>query len=1696
VDTELAESAAARELTAAVLRIWCEVLGADTVDPRASLFELGGHSLLAARIIARVRAELRTDVPFGGFFDDPTVAGTAALVARCRAADGPAAGPGIETAAAAVAAPPDPARSAALCSAQERLWFLHRLNPADVSYHLPVTLRIHGPLDVELLDRVLAELADRHDMLRSTFAERDGRPVQTIGAGRPALERIDLSARPDPERARALVADRADRPFDLEHGPVLRLTLVRLAADDHVLGLVLHHIAGDGWSLEVLLAELSELYAAYAAGEPSPLPPLELGYLDHVRQAEGRDDAATLAYWTEQLAGAPALELPTDHPRPPVRSGRGERLTFSLPSDLIARLEALARAERGTMFMVLLAAFQTLLARYSGQRDVCVGTPVLGRDEPRAERVIGYFAATVVLRGDLGGDPTFRDVLRATRRTALRGIMRRSVGLEQIVAALRTDRDRSRTPLFQAMFMLMRQPALKPRLGQLDAEIFDQGLSGAKTDFGIDVYLSPDGANGVCSYDADLFDRTTIEAMIAGFRVLLEDIAARPDARISELALADANELGRPASTGARPRTPNGETDRLALPVAAPPTRENGGEPRTPSQRRVAQVFAEVLGCGPVGVDDDFFALGGDSLLAAKTVTRLDGLPIGELFGHPTVGDLAAVLERHEVEEAAAAPPGAGRTAQLSPAQQRLWFLHRLEPESAAYNLFNVWRLRGPLAPDALRAAIGDLADRHQILRTRYPDDDGSPTVTVEPAGSLGLEQVELHGAEDEAERLVAARVNAPFDLTAAPPVRFCLIRLAEDDHVLCLVLHHIAGDGWSLNILRADLAALYAARRRGTAAALAEPLVQYADIGPEYWNRDRDAALEYWRAKLAEPTVLDLPTDRPRPRRSAHQGDMHSFRLTEEAARGLEAVGRQYGATLFMVLLTAYQVLLSRHSGQDDILVGTPVAGRDRVELEPVVGYFTRTVVLRAEVAADRPFDELLACTRRAVLDALDHQDVPFEDLLAALGVERDPARTPLFQTMAILHSQDEDAAGDTFADLGFAFAEAGFRQAKFDLMLEAWRDEDGLSLLLDYDAELFDASTVATLAQRFVVLLGAIVAQPSRPVADLPILTAADHRFLEARVHAPADQGPLVPELIARAADRAPDAVAVSCGDETLSYARLRERADALARRLAGHEVVGVCLERSTDMVVALLAAWSAGAAYLPLDPEYPAERREFMIADSGASVVVTEAVITDAVSTGAAAPASPAAAHRAAAGPAAEHAPAYVSYTSGSTGVPKGVAVTHANLAARVRWMADAYELGPDDRIVQFASLSFDAHAEEIFPALAAGARVVMLPDGGASLPDFLAVSPDVTVLDLPTAYWHQLVELIDEIAWPDALRLVILGGQQASGAAVDRWRDRFGRRVRLVNTYGPTEATIIATAADLVGGDARPPIGRPIGATGVQLLDRAGGLVPPGVVGELAIGGAGVAAGYLARPALTAERFVPDPRGEPGARRYLTGDLARWRGDGDLEFLGRLDDQVKVRGIRVEPGEVETAILGHPAITEAAVIARGDALVAYVVGRASGDELRRHLAQALPAHLVPDLVAHVDRLPLTAAGKVDRAALAGIAPPPADPEAAQDGQDDIPLSDAEQLVAEVWAEVLGLERVRAADHFFRLGGHSLIALRMVARVRAATQVNVPVRTLFTHPVLRDFAAAVEEILVAELDALTDEEAQRLLATTEDS
>ncbi|MEU8833396.1 amino acid adenylation domain-containing protein [Streptomyces sp900116325] len=1097
------------------------------------------------------------------------------------------------------------------------------------------------------------------------------------------------------------------------------------------------------------------------------------------------------------------------------------------------------------------------------------------------------------------------------------------------------------------------------------------------------------------------------------------------------------------------PLTLNGKVDRKALPVPGRVV-SRGGPPRTAAERRVAAVFAEVLTVETVGVDDDFFALGGHSLLATKVAARLGAFPVRTLFTHPTVAALAATLTEHAPTEGPR--PRGDRPPPLSPAQERLWFLHRLDPADASYTMYLVRRLRGPLDVAAFERACTELVARHEVLRTRFPDDDGRPVAVVEPPAPVRVEHLEA--ADDEgAHRFVAERVNAALDLAEAPPVRFTLIRVDAHEHVLCIVLHHIVADGWSLATMLAELSTLY------SGGQLPPLPVQHGDVAQ--WQRERDngAELAYWQAQLADPPVLELPADR-RPEDTPTPGEFQSRRVSLEVTEALERMSRERGVTLFMTLLATYQLLLARHTGQREVLVGSPTAGRDRVELEPLIGYLSNTVVLRGTLRDGDSFADLLHRTRDTVLEAMAHQEVPFEELLTTLRIRRDLDRTPLFQTMAVLHSQDTDQ--DAFGDLQLEPFDSGYRQAKFDLMLEAWRRPDGLLLAFTYDTGKLAEGTAAALADRFVTLLEGVVATPAAPLTDLPVLTTADHERLTGLAGAvPTDDDALpadtVPDLITTSARAHTNGTAVVCGAVEISYPELDSRVDRLASTLQRDgvvrgAVVAVSLPRSVDAIVALLAVWRAGGTYLPLDPELPPARMTRLVMDSGAVLVVDEKY-------------RPADSDRPCEpvelGP---RDAAYVIYTSGSTGAPKGVVVEHGGLAARVRWMRDAYGLSPADRVVQFASLSFDTHAEEIYPALVAGAAVVLLPGGGTRLPELLSQRRDITLLDLPTAYFHQLVDMVDDVPWPDGLRLVVIGGEQVRAAAVARWRHRFGDRVRLLNTYGPTETTIVATAGELHD-DVH--IGRPIAGTTARVLDEHGRLAPPGAPGELAIGGAGVARGYLGLPAPTAARFVPDPWGPPGARLYRTGDRVRWRPDGALEFLGRLDDQLKVRGFRVEPGEVEAALLTHPAVREVSVTAFGEALVAYVVTDDDALEqavLRGYLAEFLPAYLVPSAFVNLSTLPLTLSGKVDRSRL------PA-PRPVRTGRSAGPGTGTERAIADVWAELLDIEQPGVDDDFFDLGGHSLLAVRAVTRIGRVVGRPVAVMDLFRYPTVRRLAAMVD-------------------------
>ncbi|HYG62552.1 MAG TPA: amino acid adenylation domain-containing protein, partial [Thermoanaerobaculia bacterium] len=1160
----------------------------------------------------------------------------------------------------------------------------------------------------------------------------------------------------------------------------------------------------------------------------------------------------------------------------------------------------------------------------------------------------------------------------------------------------------------------------------------------------------------------------------------------------------------------ALPRTSNGKVDRKALPEP-----EAGGEasdifvaPRTMVEEILAGIFAEVLGAARVGARDDFFELGGHSLLAARLASRLRDalgveLPLRQLFESPTVEELAVVVEALRHSDEPAAPPLRPLESRegllpLSYAQERLWLLEQLEPGSATYNIPAAVDLEGHLDVAALRQGLEALVARHEPLRTVFTAIAGRPSQCIVEPPAVPLPEVDLSALRDpeaEARRLGAQEASRPFDLERGPLLRAWLLRLERQRRRLLLTLHHIVSDGWSTGVLVRELGALYG---RGMQVRLPELPVQYADYAA--WQRswlegetlEREAG--FWRQRLAgAPPMLELPTDRPRPAVRSGRGGLRHLELAPALVDGVMRLARRQGATPFMVLLAGFYALLHRVSGVEDLVVGSPVAGRDRSETEGLIGFFVNTLVLRAAVSGDQTAGELVRRARETVLAAQSHQWLPFEKLVELLQPVRDLSHTPVFQVM--LAYQNDPLPPLELPELRLRVLEAESRAARFDLTVALRPVAGALAGVIEYAADLFDATTIDRLAGSFAALLETLAAEPESQIAALPVLTAAQrHQLLiEWNSTGLTVSGLSVHDQLALQAARDPGALAVAGGGKALTYGELNARANRLARRLrrlgVGPEVlVGVCLERSPELVVAVLGILQAGGAYVPLDPGYPAERLSYMVADAGTPVLISREGLRSSLPTGVAEvlcieeveamdeePARGRELPRSSSG----HL-AYVIYTSGSTGRPKGVAVAHPALSNLVAWHLDTYRVTPADRYTQIASPAFDASVWEIWPPLCAGASL-HIPDEEARLSPARLVhwlaDTGVTAAFLPTP----LAESALAEPWPEtsALRLLLTGG--------DRLR-RGGQEsgFRLLNHYGPTEAAVVSTwgpvarQAELVS---PPPIGRPVSNAAAYLLDAWGGPVPVGSAGEILVGGAGLARGYVGRPDLTAERFVPHPfAAEPGARLYRTGDLGRYLPGGAIEFLGRVDRQVKVRGFRIELGEVEAALARHPAVRDTVVAAAegGGGLVAYVVAAPGSGltaaELRAFAGHALPDVMVPRAVVLLDRLPLTPNGKVDHRAL---------PAAGLEEVAEVyvaPRTPVEEIVAEVWAEVLGAPRVGVRDDFFSLGGHSLLAAQVVSRVREALGVELTLRELFEGPTVEAWAQRVEEARRRESGAAT--------------
>ncbi|MFH8386841.1 amino acid adenylation domain-containing protein [Kitasatospora sp. NPDC018058] len=1519
-----------------------------------------------------------------------------------------------------------------LTPGQLRIWFAENFEDAAPAYNVPVSYRLTGPLDEARLRRSLDAVAARHDALHARFGLDDGGEArQWTGPAAPfRLDVRDLSAMGPAEASAEVeraVAEFAWAPFDLERGPLARGLLLRLAPQVHVLALNVHHIVFDDWSTGLLLRDLGAAYRADGGDGPA-LTPVALPYGRLVRQEcerhEELDTEAHLAFWHGRLSGLRPMALPTDRPRAGHRRGAGAAVHFTIPAATAAGLRRLARERRSTPYMVLLTALHSLLARWSGGPDVAVASPVATRSLPGSEDTVCYLVNTLVLRARVEPTTPFGTLLDEVRRTVLLSLSHQDVPFDEVVRTLRPNRTPDGNPLFQVALNYQNAVGSPLDLPGITTVPHLVPRATAKCDLLLDVADDGEAMAAFFEYDSGLFDEDTVRPLAAAFTGWLDQVAAAPD-------------------------TPAG---RLALAPEAGP----------------------------------------------RLLTPLAPLPVAT--GEDT------------------------RPFPLTASQRLMWLAHQLRPESPEHACPFALEFTGPLDRSALLAALGRVVARHEVLRARVVTErDGEPRWVLGRPPALVPAYADLRAA-DGTERalrdLLAAELARPFDLEAGPLLRVLLARTGEDRHVLLVNVAHVAFDGQSAEILREEILRLYQ-------AALGLP-VEELEPAPSFrrhvLERLRDepapdeARLTHWRTYLADTTAPRLPADLRAPEVRTGAGSVHTFALDAGTSAALRALAARARTTPYVLLLAAFQALLSRWTGDATVLVGTPVADRMRVDGDAVVGFHVETLVRRAEFAADPRFDELLGTVHADVIEAHRYthgrmagerpgQGCSFDAVVAELQRRGELPGGELFN---VLFDVRHTGPGETEAGgLAVRTVELPRLSASTALTVDLDIDAGGLvSGTVEYATELFTPRAAGLFADRFAAVLRQIAADPSVRVGELDLLlpgepggarpwpaegTGARPRYV-----------PVHRQVLDQAA-RTPQAVALVCGDDQLGYGELAERVERLAHRLIAHGVaaetpVALHLPRGCEMVVAMLAVACAGGAFLTVDPALPLDRKSVLLDDVDARLVITAGpaarslperpglVLVD--------PAEPAAD-----GDAALRLPeadaeqlAYLIHTSGTTGRPKAVMGLHGPLAAHCEAMAEGYGITADDRVLQFANLSFDAALEQLLPGLTRGATVVLRPDDLWLPEEFgdILRQYGVTVAELPPAYWAAVVSRLPEYGdgptsgIPPRLRLLILGGDAVSGEVAARWLTA-APGTRLVNTYGPTETTVTATALEVTPAESGPgmvAIGGPRDGIRALVLDPSMRPVPPDTAGELYLGGNGVTRGYLERPGLTADRFVPDPV-LPGERLYRSGDLVRLRGDGVLEFLGRADDQVKIRGFRVELGEVSARLLEHPLIELAAVLDHpvpgGDdrLLAAYVVpvGGQSVDpvELHRFCAELLPEYMVPALFVPMPQLPTTSGGKVDRRAL----PDPFT--AGVRGTVHVaPRDELEELVAEVFGTVLGLTGVGAFDDFFHLGGHSLRATQAITRLREAFETDLTLSQFYAARTVAGVAAVL-------LDSLLDEEGE---------
>ncbi len=1619
-----------------------------------------------------------------------------------------------------------------LSFAQQRLWFMQSLAPESTSWHMPVVIRLSGPLDIPALVRAVHDVMALQDTLRTTVVEKNGEASQVILPDN-ELRVVDLeNVSGDTD---TFIQEVIQTRFKFGEEPLARAVVFRLSPREHVLVFVLHHIIADGWSVVALQNSLAHAYNNALKGNGAGLTALPVRFSDFVWWERQKSWSPQLDYWEQELAGTPSLRLPFRSSNTP-GSVKQERRDFALTERLNKLLYDFCRDQRVTPFSVLLAALQTALARVSGQTDFGIGVPVTNRLQLQLERLIAPLLNTVVLRTPFDFSLTAKALVERVHQKLVEAMDHGEIPFQQVVERLRPILNFEQSPLFQVMASMGSAPALKSELVPgLVTEFVRADKPWLEADLILLLAETPKGVTGSFEFDAAKFDSESLNSFADLFLHLLEQMVSEPSIALRDLRLLPPEQRsqlpaiaetelsetwtegtayvldqcldlcplglvgdlyvigadGRLYRTGELACRLADGTHEVVKRIEDPAPTESAttilGEqsPETPVEAILSLLWEEVLEQSEIHRDDNFFDLGGQSLSALRLALRIQeafGIEVVPqvLFDSPTLRGMA-----RKIEEASSVAVGSSSDvvpvqfegpAPLSFGQERLWFLEQVGG-GAQYNIPAALRLRGELDTEALERSLQFLVKRHGALRSAFRSDaEGGVTVQVDEA-EFKLSQVDLRGlsvAESRARELMKEEAERPFRLDQPPLMRGLLIRLQESEYYLLVTLHHIAGDAWSVGLLVRELGAAYTAYHEGREPELGQLQTDYGEYAR--WQRGRvrgeflQEQLRYWREQLSGAEALRLPVMGGQRGASGAGGHVKRV-LSPELNERVRQLGREETATSFMVLLACWQLLLARLSGQRDVTVATPFSNRPRRELEGVVGFFVNTLVLRARLHLGDSFRELVRQVRRTCLEAYAHQELPFERLVEELAGRRGQQR--LFQAMFVM--QNVGTLQVRLAGLETESLDVGTGTAKVELSLSAVEDKEGIGLSLEYSREVLDEAAAEALLARYEALLQLACENPDTRLQSLPWVGATHERSARSSASEQHSIGAMVQRVVAEHGAR----VAIQTETETVTYAELAERAHRISRELLqrcgpGPGQVALLCGRGAGMLASVLGTLFANKTYVAIDPGWPIKRIQTIATDAQAEAIVFEHAFREQASFETTIKID---VDDVLAGPPVDPLAdivdpdqlAYILYTSGSTGVPKGVMQSHRNVLTHIENYANSLRLDSNDRLTLFPSYCYDAAVMDIFGALLSGAALYPL-DASTTEPAELVErieEAQITVLHLTPTVFRHLLQGTNGSAQFASVRAVVLGGEEAGPDIFPLFQEHFASGCTLINGLGPTECTLAlqysCTASSQV--PAKLPVGRPVEGIHLQLVDENNR--PGALEGEIVLSGEQLALGYWCRPEITAEVFSPD---EEGRRSYRTGDLGRLLSDGNIEYVGRKDFQVKVQGVRIELYEIEAALLKVSGLQSAVVVvsAHGEnkQLWAYYTSTHKLDEndIRDELSASLPLSMVPSRFIEVQEMPLLANGKIDRRALLNT------DEAPLAHSFKLPNTWLERALVEIWQQVLHVQPISIDDNFFALGGHSLLALRLLSTVFRSLGCRLPIAALFETPTIESMALRI--------------------------